>query len=866
MTRWLATATPGARRQLHLVVLSVAVFLVHGTLYGPWMIEDAAISFAFARNLAEGHGAVANVGGEWVEGFSNPTWTLLLAFTSWLGLPMFTMAKLLGVGAGALTLPLAWMWARRLQPEGDDGIWPALGVLVLALSSQFTMWSASGLENGLFNLFLAAGVVRLMLEGDRSRAPLSAVPLGLLALTRPEAPVYAGVITLVLGPRAFRQGGWRWLGGFLLLSGVPFVAWHLFSWWAFAWELPNTFYAKDPAEKARPLKWGHRSWSYLRSWALVSTHGFLVPLFAFGHTGFAGWRGWVGRVVLAAGIAITVPGIEWVRYVLPFPDEPAGVMPGRITVYGVGFLALVLASWGRHAFRDRAMAGLLVGCTLAFCVLTGGDWMRGFRWLSFATVPLAVLAAEGASSVAGRFLERGWVPARWRERLALLLLAPLLISGIAQTIGNMMRSDTTPFAVRRRALFHQALADRLHVDHVTHMEIDMGGNMYWSGFELTDIAGLVDVPIAHHRYAVPFVDEYVGQEKRPLFVHIHGGWSSKSKVVHRPWFKRQWVEVPGYAHSPTVWHVGTHIRRDAFVSKSWPHADGRKTRFGRWFLEGLHFPAPVVAPGGELFVEIGWSRRRQAPGFRALLVLTGEGRQVVRELPFAYDWLRPAALRVDEIAHGRHSLSLPDDLPVGTYDVSLVMLRAGVKPGLILAEDASSQPVHTRGEMRWRGVIEVKPREEVLERATLELGRGVLDARASSCEEAEHHWSVARRFLARSDAWQSSARPAMERELATCWAKAAEHHDEEAEGLAVRPAASWIQQARRLDLDAPDVGRVSSVLAERWTAEGRAARDRGDADGAWRGLRDALLADPARSWLRREAEELRAERLELEER
>jgi hypothetical protein len=43
-----------------------------------WIGDDAFISFRYARNLAEGHGLVFNVG-ERVEGYTNFLWTVLFA-------------------------------------------------------------------------------------------------------------------------------------------------------------------------------------------------------------------------------------------------------------------------------------------------------------------------------------------------------------------------------------------------------------------------------------------------------------------------------------------------------------------------------------------------------------------------------------------------------------------------------------------------------------------------------------------------------------------------------------------------------------------------------------------------------------------
>src|SRR5215831_18915345 len=67
-------------------VLPFALFLAHAWLLRDWLIDDAGISFAYARNLAAGHGLVAQPGSTPVEGFSNPLWTLLVAGIFKLGL------------------------------------------------------------------------------------------------------------------------------------------------------------------------------------------------------------------------------------------------------------------------------------------------------------------------------------------------------------------------------------------------------------------------------------------------------------------------------------------------------------------------------------------------------------------------------------------------------------------------------------------------------------------------------------------------------------------------------------------------------------------------------------------------------------
>ncbi len=89
---WWAGLEAEERRRSYGVVLCMALCLVHYALFSFWFIEDAAISFTYARHLADGEGLVAYPGGERVQGFSNPTWTFLLVCLGLLGLALFVTA------------------------------------------------------------------------------------------------------------------------------------------------------------------------------------------------------------------------------------------------------------------------------------------------------------------------------------------------------------------------------------------------------------------------------------------------------------------------------------------------------------------------------------------------------------------------------------------------------------------------------------------------------------------------------------------------------------------------------------------------------------------------------------------------------
>src|SRR4051812_21750719 len=59
---------------------------VHSASYGPYIEDDAGITFAYARSIAAGAGPVLQAGADPVEGFSNPLWLAILVVGHWLGL------------------------------------------------------------------------------------------------------------------------------------------------------------------------------------------------------------------------------------------------------------------------------------------------------------------------------------------------------------------------------------------------------------------------------------------------------------------------------------------------------------------------------------------------------------------------------------------------------------------------------------------------------------------------------------------------------------------------------------------------------------------------------------------------------------
>jgi len=157
------------------LLLLAAVTALHQYQVWGWFIEDSAITFAFARNFADGEGLVPWPGGERIESVSNPTWTLIIAVGELFGWGGFDTAKPLSLGFSWLSLYLVYRLARRAIPDDQTGHWALLAPTLLATGSVYNMWAGSGLENALFGAVLAGGVLRMTQELEDGGRPWSSL-------------------------------------------------------------------------------------------------------------------------------------------------------------------------------------------------------------------------------------------------------------------------------------------------------------------------------------------------------------------------------------------------------------------------------------------------------------------------------------------------------------------------------------------------------------------------------------------------------------------------------------------------------------------------------------------------------------------
>jgi len=928
LLRWARDVVRGwsGRERAHVVALSLILTgaIVHQCVLWPWYIEDAAITFAYAKHLAMGEGLVPFIGGERVEGYSNPAWTFFLAPFALVGFDLHGVTRWIQVVLLIPTVLATWLAGREafegrsFGPITSEA--PLIAPVVLSASAQFAIWTGSGLEMALMNLLMAVAIWRSLVELREGGWPWSALWWVGVALSRPEAILYAAVAGFVAMVGHFRAGRGigptlRWLATFF----VPFGLYHAWRYQYFAWEFPNTYYAKLERRPNFPLfDWTGKSWRYTRDFAFEMGWGFFLPVFLLGAIGDRRWR-WPVAVVLASVAAIVVSiasedqrvhliavilsilGLFWVGLgqvehrpprrlfaaglavavllvgvsealrhlwgmtpnVIPVPDVVMSMPP--YVLVAVGLAAFGLSVGARHDDARRLTTGLVLAAVV-FALIAQWDWMKGYRWYAPAVVPGALLFAFGAESLA-RVVQRSFSDEHTRFTLPghlALVLVPLLAlpANIAHTVAIAKQPQTKPLHVKQRVHYVNRIRDTLHVDEErwVDLDVDQGAHLYWSDFEMLDIAGLIDVPLAQHKFAKPFLRQYLFEETRPHFAHVHGGWAGSSGIPRFSEFREQYVEVPGYVANRREFHIGNHVRRDLLLEPAWPADDLVPVRGSRVELDngavihGLRVPSEPAA-GGMLYVEVGMSSeapvRRKSTDFRVWLVAERGAQRHSWDLAPGYDWVFPHEWRPGEIFHGRYSLPLSESLGPGAWDLG-VMVVAG--DGGVARVDGTDETV-----IRYPGALRVLSPDDRAAARDADRALAIEHAGQGRCERAAHAWWLARRHSADDRAWIRSARPEVRRASATGHAEAADDH------TAAADRVDDLVRAREWDHWAPAYRERADAVADALIEEGHLAREHGDWPRAYERFAGAVAVDRSRAWARRYAEEARAFALGIDE-
>lgn len=466
------------------VIWSALVMTIQGARLGRWIVDDAGISFAYARDIAEGHGPVVQAGAAPVEGYSDPTWVALLAVGrllglfdhgAWFGIPdyvLFPKALAMLCVIGILICSYAACLAVLPSREVAAAV-TALAGSALAFIPTFVLWTFSGLENSLYALLVTAVAVLLMRAAavgpdrllSRRTAVVAGVLVALAALTRPDGLIYFAaypmVVLLVVDRRRAREAI-RPVGFFAAPACGLYGGYVLWRRFEFGRWLPNTAVAKAQASpSAEDLN---------RISDVLQYPGLVISLVAI-------------AVVVAAAVA--VPALR--------PPLAALLVP----------LALAL---------------------VAYCVLNP-DWMGQLRFATPVWPPAVLVTAICAARLV--------VKPGLRRRIGLvgsLAGAVYLAHGVTgPMLGDSVSQPVVPLCVvadENGELFN-SFADLAGLEHGSLLLPDLGGTALTSRLTLRDTAGLVDAKVADFLHAKDMAGlrDYIFTVMQPTFIQTHGAWS-----------------------------------------------------------------------------------------------------------------------------------------------------------------------------------------------------------------------------------------------------------------------------------------------------------------------------------------------------
>jgi arabinofuranosyltransferase len=327
----------GLRVDWIVAILGLFAFLLP-LRHGLCTQDDAFISFRYAGHLLEGHGLVYNIG-ERVEGYTNLSWTLLIAGWMALGVAPELAAALMGAVAQGFCTGLAgWVGARLGGPWGA-----AAGVLLL-FDLHGALEAVEGLETSTYAAMVGLGTWWYLKEGERHWLG-STLLFGVAALTRPEAPLLAAALHAG-GLLGADNAELRWIrlrkailaGGFLAVVLGALTSWR---WLYYGEMLPNTYYAKV----------GGTAW--LRGFQYLLGHFFRHPgIYVLGVWGMVVARREARGLHLGAA-ALVLAQVVWIvrvggdfkptgRFLMP-------ILPILAGYGGVGIGYLMQVGWKRAA-------------------------------------------------------------------------------------------------------------------------------------------------------------------------------------------------------------------------------------------------------------------------------------------------------------------------------------------------------------------------------------------------------------------------------------------------------------------------------------------------------------------------------------
>ena len=408
-------------------------------------VDDAFISFRYAKNWAMGYGPRYNLGLQQPEeGYSNFLWVVVCTFIEYLELDITFWAPMLGFVCGSLLLYLVF---RTLRRDFDMGLGVAFSItLGLGLFPPYALWSTGGLGTMAFALSIFATAYFLVLR-PAGIAPYRGALAGVATtLLRTEGIAWSLLIALlgIVTRRLRGEAVWRPVAVYVAIVGTAFSVYFAWRYSYYQLLFPNPVYAKVGFSPEVAL----RGFRYVAAFVLT----FVTPLLLLPAAGYVAWRE---------------------------APKPVGLVLGTLSLAFPAYAVMVGGDWmamGRFLVPGFAFGALLMG------------WLVARLWERLSS-RLVVMAVVITTITVG--LLPAWnvhlVPDSVRRLFHFRYLSPF------RTEYEMWRVEPNFFTDRKE----EALALKAHFtpgDSIVLGKIGLLG--YYSDLHIYDRSGLVDRRVA----------------------------------------------------------------------------------------------------------------------------------------------------------------------------------------------------------------------------------------------------------------------------------------------------------------------------------------------------------------------------------
>ena len=507
-----------------------------------WYIDDAGISFSYARNLLS-WSLVHQIGAEPVEGFSNPLWVFITA------LVMRVLSNDI-----ELLRTMSWFfiiltYARLMMSARNDYTTifiHSLCIFLLATNPSIIIWSFSGLENSLYLLLGTEMLLRLCRVSHgitfRDAAWAGVASAGLL-LTRPDgvlyAPLYA-IVCIILHKKAALTR-WKPVLISLLLPVVALLSYLLFRLSYFGDLFPNTYYAKG-------LPFTTRLFDFLTvSVELITLLRELMQ----------------GCFSLRADFLIFVP-VAFLIYRYRKDDE---------------------------LVRRLYPIAIFLVCALFIYLYLPGDWMPELRFATLFFLPLYMFSSM--------LIMR--IPSNWKY-LGLMVCLFFSVRGSMVRMDFFM--DNKPISideVKDRNHYFTNWAKKLNLNKPSILIADTGGALLEDTLTIVDLGMLCDKTIARSLGELVSPPkrkvfwDYIFDKKKPVFLSTRAYHAWIANLDGDPRFRRDYVAIREYRdlwvlrRRGEVVMAGDYVRKDVITSEA-------NLKEIRNEAESIHYPFynPVI--------------------------------------------------------------------------------------------------------------------------------------------------------------------------------------------------------------------------------------------------------------------------------